>query len=445
MNIGFMYREQRLPGQPGYRLQEESAAEEQLEHAREVIDSINDKPLPLEHWKKVPGKKPHSPGSMIKQQGRQFHFKFNNHGQRVTLYRNLYQLVTDFMNKLPVSSRWLVQYRFGERWFSVPITKDTLPAMLDQIKDEVVDVQVNMPIAVSSDELDTSNINSDNPFICNIQQISEIHFIDITAYAELMTKWKKEEKPKKKAAKKTKKQSPQKRGQSPEPQETPTFDLSAMSPEQLQALMAAAQAQLAGTKTYKTREGAFFKYVCTLPIDLERFQIFNKIDKRVCDILDEDNCVVWALKQFGVSPDTVDHVKEIIGSRYFPKSKLQLIADETGIAFYVRYYRTDSNKTDCENYSPSDGMTRSVVKLILFDDHYFLDDTVPISPYAIEHLSEIQAHPKCSKWTFEQMLTTTRFLKSKDRFEKTPSVQTPIMSIIRTLFEQGHFREIHLW
>ena len=442
MNIGFLYQEQRKPGEPGYRHQQATAAEEQIQNAREVIASINDQPLPLEHWLKVPGKKAHTPGSVVKQQGRQFHFNFDSYGSRAMLYSQLYDVVTEFMNKLPVSARWLVQYRFGERWFSVPITKDTLPAMLEQIKEEVVDVAVNKQIAVSSDELDTSQINSDNPFICNVQQISEIHFIDITAYTDLMTKWRKNEKPKKPAK--------QKKSQKEAPQTAPTFpNIDGMSNEQLAAFMAAIQAEQAKRsadepKTYKTREGAFCKYLCTLPINLEKFQIFNKIDKRVCEILDEDNCVVWALKQAGVDSDTVDHVKELIGSRYFPKSKFQLISDETNIAFDIKYYRTTSNRVDVDHYSPHGGATtRRVICLNLFDDHYLLDDTVPISPYAIEHLSEIQAHPKCANWTFEQMLTTTRYLKGKDRFEKSPKIQTPIMNILRVLFEQGHCREIH--
>ena len=445
MNIGPLYGFKILkPGEPGYRQQTIETAERQINDAREVIASINDKPLPMEHWQRVPGAKAHTPGSMKKIAGRQFHFSFINHIARVTLYNHLYDLVTEFMNKLPVSARWLVQYRFGNRWFSVPITKDTLPAMLQQIKEEVVDVAINKNIAVSSDELDISNINSDNPFICHVQQISEIHFIDITAYADLMTKWKKNER-KTKSREKKPMQSPQKQAEST-PQKTPTFDLAGMSQDQLNALIAAAQAQLntePSTKAYKTREGAFFKYICTLPVNLERFQIFNQIDKRVCNILDEDNCVVWALKQSGVGPDTIERVKELLGTRYFPKSKFQLISDETGIAFHIRYYRETSNKTDSEHFSPSNGLTTRVVNLVLFDEHYMLDDTVPITPYAIEHLAQIQAHPKCSKWTFEQMLTTTRFLKGKDRFEKAPSVKTPIMTVIRSLFEHGHFREIH--
>ena len=440
MNMGFYYYAgmDKTRGEPGYRAQQRTAAEEQIHRAREVIASITDQPLPTEHWQKVPGKKDHAPGAVVKQDGRQFHFNFQDPHQRETIYEYLYPVVEEFMNKLPVSARWLVQYKFGDRWFSVPITKDTLPAMLDQIKDNVLDVSVQ--VAESSNELDTSEINSDNPFICNVRQISEIHFIDITAYAELMTKWKRDKLRQKKPQKKSKKVE--------EPSPAPTFDFSSMSNEQLAAFMAQAQAAMANResnpKTYKTREGAFFKYLCTLPINLERFQIFNKIDKRVCDILDEDNCVVWALKQAGVDPDTVDYVKELIGSRYFPKSKFQLIADETDIAFHIKYYRPTSNRTDVETYSPNGGRsTRRVVSLNLFDDHYLLDDTVPISAYAIEHLAEIQAHPKCANWTFEQMLTTTRYLKSKDRFEKSPKIQTPIMTILRALLEHGHFREIH--
>ena len=64
--------------------------------------------------------------------------------------------------------------------------------------------------------------------------------------------------------------------------------------------------------TYKSREGAFFKYICTLPIDLEKFQIFNRIDKHACEIIDTDNCVVWALKQAGIDSDTIERINSQI-------------------------------------------------------------------------------------------------------------------------------------
>ena len=51
MNMGFYYYAgmDKTRGEPGYRAQQRTAAEEQIHRAREVIASITDQPLPTEH------------------------------------------------------------------------------------------------------------------------------------------------------------------------------------------------------------------------------------------------------------------------------------------------------------------------------------------------------------------------------------------------------------
>ena len=434
MNIGVLWS-----FKPGSREEARRVAEDKLEaqidKAEEVIAGITDRPLPNERWTR---KEDGQTTRVVKTDGRAFHFDFNSQESRDYWYSQdrLYNLIEKFMNKLPISSRWLVQYKFGERWFSVPITKDTLPEMLDQIKQQQVDKEVT--VAKSSMELELSgDIDpSDRVFICHVRQISEMHFIDTTAYEGLVKEWKVKSPKTKSPPKKQKTTKPKKSTQLP-----PTFDLSKLSADQKAELLKQLMADQ--SVNYKSREGAFFKYICTLPIDLEKFQIFNRINKHAVDIIDTDNCVVWALKQAGIDSDTIERIKSLIGSRHFPQSKFQPIADDTGISFTIKYYRPTSDRTDVMRYVPNGCDVRYDVSLVLFDDHYMLEDTVPITTYAIKNLEAIQSHPKCAKWTWEQMLTTTRYIKGKDRFEKAPNVQTPIMQIIKVLFECNHFKEIH--
>ncbi|EAY04997.1 hypothetical protein TVAG_290670 [Trichomonas vaginalis G3] len=76
-------------------------------------------------------------------------------------------------------------------------------------------------------------------------------------------------------------------------------------------------------RTNKKRSGEFWKYICRLPINLERYQIFNELNKRTAKLMTEDNCFVYACIQAGVDVQTVDHMREVIRVRDFPQSKIQ--------------------------------------------------------------------------------------------------------------------------
>ena len=196
-------------------------------------------------------------------------------------------------------------------------------------------------------------------------------------------------------------------------------------------------------KTNKTREGQFFKYTCDFPIDLEKYQIFRVIDRHACEILDENNCVIWAFKQAGVSDDIIDRMKCLIGTRHFPACKFQEIVDDIQIGVIVRYYRPNDNRTDCKRYMPKEGEPTQVVKLVLFDDHYMIDEPVDATTTGIRKFDEIKAHPKCQNWTTEQILRTERYVQRKDCWEKRSKAETDIMTIMKVLFEIEAFHEIH--
>jgi hypothetical protein len=94
---------------------------------------------------------------------------------------------------------------------------------------------------------------------------------------------------------------------------------------------------LRGSKRNTLRQGAFWKWTCSLPINLERYMIFNELNARTVKILQEDNCIVYACKMLGIPEVLIERMKSLIKCRYIPRTKLKLIAEETGITFVIRF------------------------------------------------------------------------------------------------------------
>ena len=434
MNMGQLYDYSgALKGQPGYRVSQTMHAADhawaQIQNARRVIATIEDAPLPGEHWKGLSKQdQERLKVKKVKEGARHFGFVFegdwNGTSYRDTLYAHLADIIDEFAQKLPVTARWLIQYCTKERWFSTPIDHYTLPRLQEQIYNDTLEW---METENRLDLLEQDFINSDSPLHKSIWHIKELHFLDITAYKDLKTINVATERQPFITQKKRDKM-------------IAALEAAGYSKEEIEAF---AKAQKG---TYKTREGNFFKYTCTLPLDLEKFQIFRQIDQRTCNIIDEYNCVVWAMKQDGVDKDTLDRVKCLIGTRYFPWSKFQEIADETHIGFVVTYYRPNSTKTDVKRVMPKDESDCDrIINLFLFDDHYMLAGNVKATTFGIKHFEEIKAHPKviASGWTDEQILTTVRYVKRKDCYEKSDKVETPIMDILKVLCQCEYLKPIH--
>ena len=54
--------------------------------------------------------------------------------------------------------------------------------------------------------------------------------------------------------------------------------------------------------------GSFWKWLLKLPINLERYMIFNELNKRTAKLMEEDNCLIYACKRFGLPQDIIDHM-----------------------------------------------------------------------------------------------------------------------------------------
>ena len=190
-------------------------------------------------------------------------------------------------------------------------------------------------------------------------------------------------------------------------------------------------------KARMIKGGSFWKWLLRLPINLERYMIFNELNARTAKLMEEDNCLIYACKQFGLPQDIIDHMKDIIKVKHFSLSKLKEIAKETGVTFLVE-------EKDGRKHTQGDGKG-IVVPLLLFENHYMINERVKISPYYVRHIHEINADKNASKWTLDkkQIIDRTRVINGKTYYAFDQQ-DYPLKLILKTIFEVDGFEPLKM-
>ena len=97
-------------------------------------------------------------------------------------------------------------------------------------------------------------------------------------------------------------------------------------------------------EVYRKHRGGFFAYVPLIPVHLEKFGIFNTINKRNY----KDNCFIQACIQSNVlTPEEIDALRSFIRTKEVPRAKVREIADFIKCNFYVKYL--DETKTSTKH------------------------------------------------------------------------------------------------
>ena len=135
-----------------------------------------------------------------------------------------------------------------------------------------------------------------------------------------------------------------------------------------------------GKRKNKAVVASFFRYYHNIEgYDFSRLQLFPCYRQGQYD----DNCFVWALRNFGLSTVEINTIKNKITMRCFPAKDIQPIALSLGL--YI-----DITRPDCKNVIgyglPTLINTPRHIKLGLIDDHYFLHEPLKqeITSYAIK-------------------------------------------------------------
>ncbi|EAX64354.1 hypothetical protein TVAG_518780, partial [Trichomonas vaginalis G3] len=254
------------------------------------------------------------------------------------------------LEKIKINSqqRWMVCYKLGGKYECSTLNLNNIGTLLHQLLKE------NFISEIEANAAGIVEMHYDF-FLTNIKNLTEIKMYDLTEYEGLTMSDVKKGKPKKRPYR---------------DESTLTNDqkaiLEALKQTGNPALIESFWKDNGEKKFYKKRSGQLWKYLCTLPINLERYQIFNELNKRTATLMTEDNCFVYACIQAGVNEETIDHMREVIRVRDFPQSKVQEISDATGIAFNVTIgYFNDSRHNEIKRYIPKECETVRTIDLLL--------------------------------------------------------------------------------
>lgn len=121
--------------------------------------------------------------------------------------------------------------------------------------------------------------------------------------------------------------------------------------------------------TYMRQAGSFFKFINQSWLDLDRYGIFRSVE----DITFKHHCLVEALIVSELFPqDVIDEATLLIHYKPFPRCKLDTLA--TTLNTTIRLTTYNKNSEHVVNYPQGVSCDRPILKLCLFQDHYFLNE-----------------------------------------------------------------------
>ncbi|KAI5508483.1 organellar and viral DNA polymerase type B [Trichomonas vaginalis G3] len=278
------------------------SAIEQVRKANDVIRSIDDKPKEGERWLK---KDEENRKRNVKSGNRLIDFNIEalDEPNRDYLHKHFGKVFMRLLEKIKINSqqRWMVCYKLGGKYECSTLNLNNIGTLLHQLLKE------NFISEIEANAAGIVEMHYDF-FLTNIKNLTEIKMYDLTEYEGLTMSDVKKGKPKKRPYR---------------DESTLTNDqkaiLEALKQTGNPALIESFWKDNGEKKFYKKRSGQFWKYLCTLPINLERYQIFNELNKRTAALMTEDNCFVYACIQAGVNEETIDHMREVIRVRTYDK------------------------------------------------------------------------------------------------------------------------------
>ena len=136
-------------------------------------------------------------------------------------------------------------------------------------------------------------------------------------------------------------------------------------------------------------------------------------------------------KVFEKSSDLIDEICYSIHKRSISGADITNVAKLCDIKFHIK----DPHKSYTIN---PDG--KNEVRLVLFHNHYMIDERVNVSPYYIKHRSEIMSHPKARFWKREDKMRIEK--KEGNRYIKSSLKSFSLRKVLQALFEVNAFEPI---
>jgi hypothetical protein len=141
------------------------------------------------------------------------------------------------------------------------------------------------------------------------------------------------------------------------------------------------------TNRYINEEGAFFSYYLKddINIDLNCLQIY----KKKCDDKQRnlDNCLFFALKQYGIADEKLESIKDMIKLKHIPLTELKNVCNKLKIGIRLWRIKKDNNKIRKEVYGKE---YDTIVDVGYVENHYFLVKDSEYTSYSIKNYDTIK-------------------------------------------------------
>lgn len=135
---------------------------------------------------------------------------------------------------------------------------------------------------------------------------------------------------------------------------------------------------------HQMQSGAFFKYYHKTILDLTRYQVYTKQDKK-----DDESCLIFALKLGGLDEYTLNQLKLMAGRQDIPLSNLTKISKELDIKINLHLATENDSRSRKRVYNPKGKKEFNIGYLL---DHYFLNETTKYTSSCIRHYETVKDH-----------------------------------------------------
>jgi len=157
--------------------------------------------------------------------------------------------------------------------------------------------------------------------------------------------------------------------------------------------------------------------------------IFQSINERSVKAIEWDNCLIYACKMAGVDEVKLNHMRNIIKIRSFNLAKLSIIADECELSFTV----VDGSSS--KSFKIGSGGTH--ISLLLYEGHYMINERIPVSPYFIQHASEVMRSHHTRFWTAEEKRAVCG-RKPSGEFINGTKRDHKLITVLKNIFKWAH-------
>ena len=187
------------------------------------------------------------------------------------------------------------------------------------------------------------------------------------------------------------------------------------------------------------RNNGFFEYLNNTDIPLEKYQIYTK-DSR--DESEDECCVLFALKQQGVSDDKLQLVVSMMGAMKtnIPLSKMEEICNLIEKKIILNYFDESEKKRGNRTHKYG-AKFNDVIELAQFKNHIFAYQYEPYTAHYIDYKDEIDTIYNNKQSIIKKEMLTAHIVSGKVALKSRDPRQLSSLDLVVKLFNNGHFTE----